>query len=211
MDFLSYLNAVRKHWWPLMSCAVFTVLGLYVAYANKSNDWTVRGIFGAAAALLFVACYQAWLDERRKRIRLQDCQAPAPTLKEQAVLLSQSILDFVYERIKNAPSVSTPDCLTDDGRIFLRDMRQHDREARALSANERETLEIFEYKYRRTLASAIVSLKNLSLDSSKLDEYVSGLLRKSDPDYTGTSIVINLWIKEVGKQVGALADQIKES
>jgi hypothetical protein len=66
-----YLKAVVKHWWALMSCALFTLLGLYIAYANKSNDWTVRGILGLAVLLLLVACFLAWRDEHRKVVRLE--------------------------------------------------------------------------------------------------------------------------------------------
>jgi hypothetical protein len=61
-----YIKAIGKHWWALMSCAVFTILGLYVAYANKSNHWMVRSIFGASLALLFVASIQAWCDEHKR-------------------------------------------------------------------------------------------------------------------------------------------------
>jgi hypothetical protein len=46
-----------------MSCAVFTILGLVVAWFNKDNAWTVRGIFTVSGVLLFVAGFLAWLDE----------------------------------------------------------------------------------------------------------------------------------------------------
>jgi hypothetical protein len=66
MVFLLYLKAVGKHWWALMSCAAFTMLGLYIAHANKGNDWVVKGIFALAGGLLFVACFLAWRDEHDK-------------------------------------------------------------------------------------------------------------------------------------------------
>ena len=52
-----YLKAIGKHWWALMSCAVFTLLGFYISYANKNNDWAVKGVFVLAVLMLFVACF----------------------------------------------------------------------------------------------------------------------------------------------------------
>jgi hypothetical protein len=144
------------------------------------------------------------------RLARKSPAVPNISFKAEVIRLSRTILDFVYERIKNAPSVSMPDYVTEDGRLFLRDMRQHDREARALSTYGHETLEIYEYKYQRTVASVTVSLKYLGLDSSKLDEYMSGLMGESDPDHTGIIIPINERIKQIGRQLGILADQIKD-
>ena len=61
-----YLKAIGKHWWALMSCAVFTLLGFYISYANKNNDWAVKGVFVLAVLMLFVACFFAWRDEHEK-------------------------------------------------------------------------------------------------------------------------------------------------
>ena len=135
---------------------------------------------------------------------------PSISFKAEVIQLSRTILDFVYERIKNAPSVSIPDYVTEDGRLFLRDMRQHNREARALSTYEHETMEIYEYRYQRTVASVTAPLKRLGLDSSKLDEHVSGAMGESDPDHTGIIVPTNERIKQIGRQLGILADQIKD-
>jgi hypothetical protein len=49
-----------------MSCALFTVLGAYIFYAEKSNKWAL-GATGAIAVLcLLIACYLAWADEHKK-------------------------------------------------------------------------------------------------------------------------------------------------
>jgi hypothetical protein len=66
MLLLRFLNAVRKHWWPLMSCAVFTLLGMWVLYANKNNDWALRVTFSAAIFCLFWACFLAWRDKEKE-------------------------------------------------------------------------------------------------------------------------------------------------
>lgn len=49
-----------------MSCAVFTLLGMWVLYANKSNAWALQATFGLAGFCFFWACFLAWRDEERK-------------------------------------------------------------------------------------------------------------------------------------------------
>ena len=71
MDFLSYLRAMRKIGWALMSCAVFTFIWFYVAYTNKDNHWTVRALFLTTLALSFVAGFLAWKNERRALMEVQ--------------------------------------------------------------------------------------------------------------------------------------------
>lgn len=71
MELRLYAYAVGKHWWALMSCAAFTFIGFYVAYAGKSNEWTVRAIFCFAMVFLFIAGFLAWRDEYHKLIKTQ--------------------------------------------------------------------------------------------------------------------------------------------
>jgi hypothetical protein len=63
MDFLSYVNAVRKHWWVLMSSAVFTGIGMWIAFADKNNAWAFKTMLVAGGLLLLWACFSAWQDE----------------------------------------------------------------------------------------------------------------------------------------------------
>ena len=72
MDFFAYLNAVRKHWWPLMSCALFTGLGMWIFYADKSNAWAIRATFALAGFCLLIACYLAWHDEHTRVAAVED-------------------------------------------------------------------------------------------------------------------------------------------
>jgi len=51
-----------------MSCAFFTILGLWILYADKSNAWAIRATFALAGFCLFWASYLAWRDERSKRV-----------------------------------------------------------------------------------------------------------------------------------------------
>jgi hypothetical protein len=52
-----------------MSCAVFTFIGGYAAYANKSNGWIIFVLFSASWVLLSVAGYLAWRDEHLLRLK----------------------------------------------------------------------------------------------------------------------------------------------
>jgi len=206
MEYIEFCKAVLKHWWVLMSCAVFTLLGLYGAWANKSNAWVVRGILAAATCLLLWSCFLTWRDEWRNRTLLET----TPGVKEQVTQLSQSVLDYIFERIQNAPPVSTPGYDTSDGRLFLRDMRQHDHEARTLKSYEYQTLEIYEYKYLPAVMSAIASLKGLGLDCSTIDESLCDLESGNFPTRQGLIIPTDGYIKGIGKQLRILADQITE-
>jgi hypothetical protein len=48
-----------------MSCAIFTGLGVFAAFANKNNSWIVEASFAAALVCLVIACFLAWRDERK--------------------------------------------------------------------------------------------------------------------------------------------------
>ena len=65
MAILLYIKAVGKHWWALMSCALFTILGIYILHENKTNQWAVHATFALAGFCLLIACFLAWLDEHR--------------------------------------------------------------------------------------------------------------------------------------------------
>src|SRR5260370_1288453 len=40
-----FAKALWKHWWALMSSAVFTFLGIYVAARQLGNDWVMHASF----------------------------------------------------------------------------------------------------------------------------------------------------------------------
>jgi hypothetical protein len=64
--FWLFIKAILKRWWAFMSCAVFTFIGLYAAFAGKSNHWVVLVSGIAAIALFTVATYGAWLHEHKR-------------------------------------------------------------------------------------------------------------------------------------------------
>jgi hypothetical protein len=60
-----FIRSVSKHLWPLLSCAAFTILGVYGAYSGWTSDWIIKGSLALAGLFLIVACYQTWLAEHR--------------------------------------------------------------------------------------------------------------------------------------------------
>jgi hypothetical protein len=46
-----------------MSCAGFTILGVYIAATNKGNGWVVGGSAFLATVFFVVAAYRTWRDE----------------------------------------------------------------------------------------------------------------------------------------------------
>jgi hypothetical protein len=183
-----------------MSCAIFTLLGLYVAVANKGNDWIVRAIFAIAVALLFVACFMAWRDEYRKRIALEKSLAwDEPSLKQQTLALSQSVLDFFYSRSENAPveTGSAPFFIGASGEEMLKQTVDANRKRRAHAAFESETLEVYRYKYARQVCTCVSKLKDKGVQEDWMEGYW---------DNPGNSATI----KVIGEQLGKMSDLVAD-
>jgi hypothetical protein len=51
-----------------MSCAVFTGLGVYAAWQEKSNHWVVGASIVAALILFLIAAFLSWNEEHRLRV-----------------------------------------------------------------------------------------------------------------------------------------------
>lgn len=49
-----------------MSSAVFTGLGVYAAWQNKTNHWIVAASIIAGAGLFYIAAFLTWQDEHKK-------------------------------------------------------------------------------------------------------------------------------------------------
>jgi hypothetical protein len=84
---VAYIKALWKHWWALMSSAIFTAIGVYGAWQQKGNSWIVGVSFAAAIALFFVASFREWNEEHKARgvaeSALND-QVPKPSLEYSA-------------------------------------------------------------------------------------------------------------------------------
>lgn len=57
-----YCKDVARHFWVLMSCAVFTILAIYVAATNRGNQWVFQASIVVSVILLLFASYTAWKD-----------------------------------------------------------------------------------------------------------------------------------------------------
>jgi hypothetical protein len=71
MALLLFLKSMLKRWWALMSCAVFTGIGVYAAAESKSNTWIVWASSVAAIALFVVAAFLSWNEEHNARVQAE--------------------------------------------------------------------------------------------------------------------------------------------
>jgi hypothetical protein len=220
-SFLLYYRRFFKEFGKQVWRSAWKELGSTVGVAavafilTRATDTSAKAAFVLTmkAAAIWLSLYAIY-HLVRTPWKLDGEQKPASpqSIGDTVRTLATAILDFAFDRIKDAPSVSTPEMLTEDGRLWLQDMRQSDRERRALNAYEQDTLVQYGYKYRRAVAVQISSLQNIGLDTSALEEHMDKLATESDPIRTGgTPYIVSEQIKEIGKQLGILADQIKES
>lgn len=56
-----FVKAVCGELWALLSCAIFTGIGVWQAFFEKGSHWIIQASFSAAAILLVVAMFLAWL------------------------------------------------------------------------------------------------------------------------------------------------------
>lgn len=74
-----YIKAIFAQWWPLMSCAAFTILAIGSGWLKKTDFWLTKASIVLAVIFLFIiAPYFAWLDEHQ---RLVETTAQLVTLK----------------------------------------------------------------------------------------------------------------------------------
>lgn len=66
-----FTKALFRHWWTLLSCAIFTGLTAYTELTNRSNHWSVTASGVAAAGLFFVAASRTWKEEYERRRKLE--------------------------------------------------------------------------------------------------------------------------------------------
>jgi hypothetical protein len=61
-----YFKELGKRLWALMSCALFTLVGIYVSAAEKSPQWAAWASGVLALGCFVLANYLAWRDQRDK-------------------------------------------------------------------------------------------------------------------------------------------------
>jgi hypothetical protein len=58
-----FLKAIFRYWWALMSCAAFTMLGIWATYAKKDREWILWSSIALAVVSFLFAAFEAWADE----------------------------------------------------------------------------------------------------------------------------------------------------
>jgi hypothetical protein len=97
---LQFAKLMLKRWWALMSCAAFTFLGIWTAYANKGREWVLWGSFLLGIVFLIVAAYRTWLAEHHELLtKSQAADALIQGLKEEHARDSQ-LADATIQRLK---------------------------------------------------------------------------------------------------------------
>jgi hypothetical protein len=71
MDDPSFVRAMFRQLWALISSAVLTLIGFYALVANKGASWVIAADLIAAVLLFDWAAYGAWKDERNARLRAE--------------------------------------------------------------------------------------------------------------------------------------------
>lgn len=57
-----FLKGLLKRWWALMSCAAFTIVGVYAAAFNEAPDWIVRSSIALGVFFLLLGAFLTWRD-----------------------------------------------------------------------------------------------------------------------------------------------------
>ena len=61
------MKALWKVWWASMGSAVFTILSAYTAIIHKGESWLLTVTIMLALALLAIASYRTWREQRVAR------------------------------------------------------------------------------------------------------------------------------------------------
>jgi hypothetical protein len=171
-------------------------------------------LFWASLRIAFgISLIYLWHEERQKRLALekQAEQPPPLSLKQQTLTLSSSILEFVYARKGEEPknAIASRFMTTDGNEDWVREMQEYSRSAQERTDYERNTLGIYNYKFKRDVVKAIESLKIRGLDCARLETCMANLANENDPVLEGIRIPPTPEIEEAGKQLEYLADQLR--
>ncbi len=189
--------------------AMLTVPPLLVYLRDRSHpiDWqvirTALYLYSAVFSmyLIFYAVRTAW---KLDIVRVEEMEAAnsrieqlleKPNLHADVLELSSSILDFIYERMRNAPQRPIRRFGLRDPGAILQEMNEHALFNAAAQAYEADTLGIHEYRFVRKVMAAVNELRQIGLQGEAMDR---------DWGNPGS----NEGIKEAGKRLALLADQM---
>lgn len=134
----SYIKALMAHLWPLMSCAVFTLLGMAFLATNATNKTALRITFGAAGLMFLVASFLAWRDEREARTSAEGRanEFQTGTGQTEATVTHWEHIRYRFENLANRGLVAYIANKNGDYEIHASGGNKNDRlEAEALCAN----------------------------------------------------------------------------
>ena len=70
-QFWRFTWALIKKWWPLMSCAAFTLLSLVSALAPNGSKLTVAGTFLLAIVFGVFGAFQLWSEQHKRAVKAE--------------------------------------------------------------------------------------------------------------------------------------------
>jgi hypothetical protein len=204
----------RAEAWPAMLIAIVFFIR---TRSEDFNAWKTL-VYTVESAAIYLAGWGIYhlvrapwkLDGERK-------PEPVVSIRQATIALSNQILEFVYSRLQTAPKITTPEPrfpALGGGTEWLQSMMEYAREQRTIATYERDTLGLYDVRYKRPVAETVTSLKSVGLDTSGLEQCTGDLSNESEPEHAvgpRVSIPIHECIKAVGINLGILADQIEES
>ena len=180
-----------------MSCAVFTILGMWVLYANKTNTWALQATFGLAVFCLFWACFLAWRDKYHEvqnlRSELNAKQTPTPM--EEALRLSEAILEFVFDRTNHAPQQPAwrPSFIGSDPASAMLNMAEASQQQAAYQQYAALTLQGYQDKFGRKVDAVVAALKTEGICDEEMGD-------------NWTTVIGSDSIRFIGNHLAKLAD-----
>ncbi len=123
-----------------------------------------------------------------------------PDLRNEALKLSKEIMDFAYERSQNAPALTASRFVGyEDTANWLQEMDKFSREQQTLKNYEKDTLGMYDYRFKRRVAAILSAFKEKGLSDEWLDGWVDDMARWLVP-YSDRA-------KDIGTILGQLADR----
>jgi hypothetical protein len=100
LQITTFLKAIMRYWWALMSCAAFTILGLWATYGEKGREWILWTSLVLAIAFALVAAYQGWANEHQALLRARQ-EVEALTAKPDIAIA----VDGIFAHVKQGEQI----------------------------------------------------------------------------------------------------------
>jgi hypothetical protein len=186
--FTQVWSAWRSEVWP----AVVVALLVFALSYRRDPNAKAALVYTVKACALYVGAWAVYhLVRTPWRLSLREPERPEVRSPKQEVLsVSSSVLDFIYERSKSQPT--TQNSVSSDS--LLRMMETHARHAKVKGYHQ-ETLEIYKYKFSRSVLSAVQILEKAGLRDEAM-----ATVWKTPADVND--------VKRVGQRLGDMADQM---